>query len=77
MVAMFLELIVIIDPLVNFGPRFCILAKVVTWVEFEEIAWMEILFESLKGGLVLGKGVKVIDVPSMKLCHHAFNILDL
>jgi hypothetical protein len=38
MVAMFLELIVIIDPLVNFGPRFCILAKVVTWVEFEEIA---------------------------------------
>ncbi len=45
------------------------MAKVVTWVEFEEIALVEILFESLKAGLVLGKKVKVINVPSMRLCH--------
>lgn len=45
-----------------------ILGEVVTWVRSKEVGQMDGSSKSLVGGLGLGDGVRVMGVPSMKIC---------
>jgi hypothetical protein len=61
-IIMFLEFTIIISFLVSFAIRVCILMKVVIGLRFEEATPMEDPFGSLKGGLRLGDGIKVMSL---------------
>jgi hypothetical protein len=69
---MFLEFIVIISPLFIFKIGVYNFTKVVIWIRFKETTSMDGPFESFRGGLRLGlglkNGVKITNVPSMRLC---------
>jgi hypothetical protein len=67
MVAMFLDFIVVISPLVSFEIGICTLMKVIiALVKSWETTPMDSPSKSLKEGLGQGYGVKVTSVPSMK-----------
>jgi hypothetical protein len=69
---MFLEFIVIIFPLLSLKTRVYNFTKAVIWIRFKETTSMDGPFESLGGRLRLGlglkNGVKITNVPSMRLC---------
>jgi hypothetical protein len=56
MVAMVLEFMVVISPLLSFSIGPCIYFKVVNKIGFEELAPMKGVIDSLGGGLLLGLG---------------------
>jgi hypothetical protein len=67
MVAMFLDFIFVISPLVSFEIGVCTLMKVIiALVRSWKTTPMECPSKSLKEGLGQGDGVKVTNVPSMK-----------
>jgi hypothetical protein len=67
MVAMFLDFIVVIPPLVSFEIGVCTLMKVIiALVSSWETTLMDSPFKSLREGLGQGDGVKVTSVPSMR-----------
>jgi hypothetical protein len=67
MVAMFLDFIVVISPLVSFEIGVCTLMKVITTlVSSRETTPMDSPSKSLKERLAQGNGVKVMNVPSMR-----------
>ncbi len=67
MVAMFLDFIVVISPLVSFEIGVCTLLKVIiALVRSWEMTPMDNPSKSLREGLGQGDGVKVTHVPSMK-----------
>lgn len=71
MVAMVLEFMVVISPLLSFAIGLCIHFKVVNEIGFEELAPMKGIIDSLGGGLLLRLGDEdwVMGVRSMRLCH--------
>jgi hypothetical protein len=77
MVAMVLEFMVVISPLLSFAIGPCIYFKVVNKIGFEELASTKGVIDSLGGGLLLGLGDEdwVVGVQSMRLCHLFQNIL--
>jgi len=67
MVAMFLDFIVVISPLVSFEIGVCTLMKVIiALVRFWETTPIDNPSKSLREGLGQGDGVKVTNVPSMR-----------
>jgi hypothetical protein len=67
MVAMFLDFIVVISPLVSFKKGVCTLMKVIiALVRSWKTTAMDNSSKTLKEGLGQGDGVKVTSVPSMK-----------
>jgi len=67
MVAMFLDFIVVIYPLVSFEIGVCTLLKVIiALVRSWEMTPMDNPSKSLREGLAQGDGVKVTNVPSMR-----------
>jgi hypothetical protein len=71
MVAMVLEFMIVIFPLLSFTIGPCISFKVINKIRFEEPAPTKGVVDSLGGGLLLGLGDEdwVMGVRSMRFCH--------
>jgi hypothetical protein len=54
------------SPVVSFALGVCILAKAIIGVKFVETIQMDGLSQSLWGGLGIGNGIKVINMPIMR-----------